>query len=546
MLYDCLPRVCYTDWVVKRLIFPVLFVFVLGFFFTVPADAQIYPTEPVKVGYVGDVGIRDDSIAMMRMMREQGVDIVVIPGDFDYLDRPDQFLRTLNDNLGRDIPILITVGNHDVGRWGGSDGYQQLFVQRLQSFPEVQCQGDFGIKSVCTFRGIRFILSGIGTLGDNHVPYLQSALAESSEYYWPVCVWHKNQTAMQVGSKRDEVGWDAYRLCRQYGAMIITGHEHTYERTKSLKSMEFQLVADGWNDPTKSLVAPNISFAVVTGAGGEGLRDQERCNPTTYPYGCNGEWAKILTTDNGLKAGAFIVTYHTSGPRKALGQYVSKDNEIMDQFEITSQNGPEPVEKTCALTVSSATVAASEPISIRLNARSTRANSEIARVFVSKTDGSRLQPLPSGFVEAVTNNRYFYQLPIECQTGAGQACSLERSVELPPGQSYRLHCDLPSEPNKCSGNPDCDYNGGLLSCSASGWGHCSTTDSIAVTVRSAPSPTPPSVPGDVDTDGDVDIFDYNQIISSFGQLNCAINVTGSCVIDIFDYNTVVSNFGRRG
>lgn len=52
------------------------------------------------------------------------------------------------------------------------------------------------------------------------------------------------------------------------------------------------------------------------------------------------------------------------------------------------------------------------------------------------------------------------------------------------------------------------------------------------------------IPGDIDKDGDVDIFDYNQLVQYFGTEQCEKNITGSCTIDIFDYNVVVQNFGK--
>jgi hypothetical protein len=52
--------------------------------------------------------------------------------------------------------------------------------------------------------------------------------------------------------------------------------------------------------------------------------------------------------------------------------------------------------------------------------------------------------------------------------------------------------------------------------------------------------------GDIDNNGKVDIFDYNQLLSDFGKtgtnLNSDLNSSGK--VDIFDYNALLSNFGR--
>jgi len=61
---------------------------------------------------------------------------------------------------------------------------------------------------------------------------------------------------------------------------------------------------------------------------------------------------------------------------------------------------------------------------------------------------------------------------------------------------------------------------------------------------SAASPTPLSIVGDLDHDGDVDIFDYNVLVQHFNTTNCTYNLTGSCLVDIFDYNLLIQNFGN--
>ena len=52
--------------------------------------------------------------------------------------------------------------------------------------------------------------------------------------------------------------------------------------------------------------------------------------------------------------------------------------------------------------------------------------------------------------------------------------------------------------------------------------------------------------GDIDQDGDVDIFDYNILIENFGNTNCGnvADINGDCKVDIFDYNLLVTNFGK--
>ncbi len=61
-----------------------------------------------------------------------------------------------------------------------------------------------------------------------------------------------------------------------------------------------------------------------------------------------------------------------------------------------------------------------------------------------------------------------------------------------------------------------------------------------------PTPTGSSIQGDLDKDGDADIFDYNILTTNFGSTNCGniADIDGNCKVDIFDYNILVSNFGK--
>lgn len=61
-----------------------------------------------------------------------------------------------------------------------------------------------------------------------------------------------------------------------------------------------------------------------------------------------------------------------------------------------------------------------------------------------------------------------------------------------------------------------------------------------------PPPPSPPLPGDIDKDGDVDIFDYNLMIENFGKIGCGnvADINDDCKIDIFDYNILIENFGK--
>lgn len=76
------------------------------------------------------------------------------------------------------------------------------------------------------------------------------------------------------------------------------------------------------------------------------------------------------------------------------------------------------------------------------------------------------------------------------------------------------------------------------------------TDAYKPVGTAPPIQPPPSLLlGDVDSDGDVDIFDYNILLSMFGKAGSGgfhpadIDRNGS--VDIFDYNKLLENFGKK-
>jgi len=54
--------------------------------------------------------------------------------------------------------------------------------------------------------------------------------------------------------------------------------------------------------------------------------------------------------------------------------------------------------------------------------------------------------------------------------------------------------------------------------------------------------------GDLNSDGTVNIFDYNIMLTNFGNSTCgnAADINADCTVNIFDYNILLSDFGQSG
>jgi len=300
---------------------------------TTPTDFTQIPPPNFTVAFIGDQGSSSDALAVLSLIKSEGADMVLHQGDFDYLNNPNAWDQRINDVLGPDFPYFASIGNHDVPAW---NGYQVKLAERLTRIQGANCTGDLGVKSSCRYQGLFFILSGVGTMGSGHESYIRDELAQS-DAIWRICSWHKNQRNMQIGGKGSETGWGVYEACREGGAIIATAHEHSYERTKTLISMQNQSIDPEWPDPQQVRVAPGASFVFVSGLGGNSVRDQERCLPSTPPYGCNGEWASIYSSNQGATHGALFCSFNVAGQSDQAYCYFKDIGSIVpDEFTITN------------------------------------------------------------------------------------------------------------------------------------------------------------------------------------------------------------------
>ena len=212
---------------------------------TVPAvDNATHTDANLKVAFIGDQGINSNAKAVLQLIEDEGADMVLHQGDFDYQQNPQAWENQVNGILGPNFPYFGSVGNHDLegNSWSEANGYQDRLEDRLTRIPgEVSCTGDYGVRSACSYRGLFFILSGTGTLGgkwdDQDAMYITDELAASNAT-WSICAWHKNQREMQVGGKGNEAGWPAYQACLAGSAIVATGHEHSYSRTHLMDSFQ--------------------------------------------------------------------------------------------------------------------------------------------------------------------------------------------------------------------------------------------------------------------------------------------------------------------
>ena len=311
---------------------------IVGVIFVVE-EKLIHTDADFRVAFIGDQGLGPNSVAVLNLIKDENAQMVLHQGDLDYEDDPDAWDKMISNVLGEDFPYFVSIGAHDILKW---NEYQQKLHDRLKKIPDVQCIGDLGVKSSCTYKGLHFIQVGPGIKGSEHGSFIENQL-NNNDHIWSVCSWAMNMTDMQTGKKPNKTGWEVYENCKNAGAIIATAHEHVYSRTKTLIDIENQVVDPEWSERNKLRIKEDSTFVFVSGIGGKTIRAQERCLPLSYPYGCNGEWANIYTSDQHATFGALFCTFNADGqPNKAYCYFKDIDGRIIDEFTITSFLGTYP------------------------------------------------------------------------------------------------------------------------------------------------------------------------------------------------------------
>ena len=311
--------------------------------------APTVTADSLKVAFIADTGTGQDYRKVLQLIKNQQADMVMHQGDLGYSGpRTTGFMNAVNEVLGSSFPYFASRGNHDLD-WDQS--YQPILKQRAEAVG-AKCTGNYGQNSACTYRGLFFILSAGGETGARleNAQYIREQLAADNSI-WRVCSWHRNQKTLQIERKSSEVGWDLYEACREGGAIIATGHGHSYARTRTLKSTRDLSIDPDCDVPEGNKICvtrrddtsgkPGSTFVFISGLGGKTRRSQVRCTPATFPYGqgrgCRGIWATIYSTKQNAEYGALFITFNVhDDPNKAVGEFINIHNEVIDSFTITA------------------------------------------------------------------------------------------------------------------------------------------------------------------------------------------------------------------
>jgi hypothetical protein len=227
---------------------------------------------------------------------------------------------------------------------------------------------------------------------------------------------------MQVGGKGDEAGWGVYEESRKGGAIIATGHEHSYSRTHLLSSCQTQTVASTSDtlilteDQTGTPQDEGKTFVFVSGLGGKSIRNQE----------LRGHWwAAIYTATQGANYGALFGTFNFNGvPNMAHFYFKDIDGVVADDFYVISHVTP-PLPPA---------ISSFSPTSGPFGTEATINGSN----FVGTTQVA-FSGMPAGYFRVDSNSQLRIEVPAGATTGkisittpGGTATSADDFVVTPP------------------------------------------------------------------------------------------------------------------
>jgi hypothetical protein len=135
---------------------------------------------------------------------------------------------------------------------------------------------------------------------------------------------------MQVGHKKDETGWEVYEACRKAGAIIATGHEHSYSRTHLISAFQDPPVVASTSNTLR--LEKGKTFAFVSGLGGKSARGLYLRPGREGP---EPQWAATYTWEDRATAGALFCTFNPDQrKRRAECYFKAVEGNIGDRFTV--------------------------------------------------------------------------------------------------------------------------------------------------------------------------------------------------------------------
>ena len=263
---------------------------------TGPLRATERVRGPVRFAVVGDFGTGEEeelavAAALRRVAIERRIRILVTTGDNIYEDgHPEDFQAAWEEPYGwtsrRGLDVVASLGNHDVRTDGGAP------VMGLFDMPNRWYARRYGPIEF-------FILDGNALGEPEQLRFVASAMRRSRAP-WKIAVVHQSPYGCSRHGGDAVVRELAVPVLRAGGAdVVLSGHEHNYQRFAPLDGITF----------------------VVSGGGGADLHAVEECpDDTPEPVAAVDETHHFLVG--------------TATPERLRLVAITADGEVADRFTI--------------------------------------------------------------------------------------------------------------------------------------------------------------------------------------------------------------------
>ncbi len=238
---------------------------------TAPPGPTTSTTAPgaVTIAVVGDVGSWDHSADTLATAI--GTDGLFVVGDLSYGgDAPEEeWCDFVKGVVGEDFPVEVLVGNHEA--FGGDSGDILAYAECLPD--KLGAQGLYGVQYTVdlgplTFIGIaaKLTVAGVGYSyepGSEERVWLEGEIdAARGRGDWVMIGVHK--LCVTAGGKSCQLGEELSNFLIDGADVIVSGHEHTYQRTHPLTCV----VENFFDEACLAADGEDGTIWVINGSGG--------------------------------------------------------------------------------------------------------------------------------------------------------------------------------------------------------------------------------------------------------------------------------------
>ncbi|MEM9491559.1 MAG: metallophosphoesterase, partial [Myxococcota bacterium] len=204
---------------------------------------SIAKDEVINIAVMGDLGYRTpDQAAVLKQIVGVPLDLVLLTGDIAYpngtLEELDYHFFPIYAQLMGHIPFVISSGNHDRHTADGDP------LRKALGFDRLYYSVDWG--------PLHLVVIDSDDLGAEQLRWLDADLA-ANRLPWVIAIFHRPPYSAGYHGGDSKMRERVSPILRKHRVpLAVAGHEHNYERTKSIGGVVY-LISGGGGRGTRSV-----------------------------------------------------------------------------------------------------------------------------------------------------------------------------------------------------------------------------------------------------------------------------------------------------